>query len=167
MSSQPAPGPRNAVTELVIRAPAERRGLKRLLLIFSLIDRTRHFAFGSRLRTTLTVDQSQANLKPIATFWLTFSCASRSWVVFNQIFHWRLLIFSFVLIGCCDYFVFGFSARTKASWCYICISWCFIFESFRKIFSGDSAEILLWLAISGKTVDLDRSKRFEHSFLCS
>lgn len=86
MSSQPAPGPRNAVTELFIRAPAERRGLKRLLLIFSLIDWTRHFAFGSRLRTTLTVDQSQANLKPIATLWLTFSCVSRSWVVFNQIF---------------------------------------------------------------------------------
>ena len=55
MSLELASGARNAVTELVIRAPAKCRGLKRFLLIFRYIDRTRHFVFGSRLHGPIRV----------------------------------------------------------------------------------------------------------------
>ena len=54
------------------------------------------------------LNQSDAKLKPIAIWSLTFS---RTWDwlrVFTLSSHWFVVIFIFVLIGHCDYFGFGF-----------------------------------------------------------
>ena len=49
------------------------------------------------------LSQSDTKLKPITT-WLH---------AFTSISHWLPLIFSFVLIGCCDYFGFGFTTLNR------------------------------------------------------
>ena len=53
--------------------------------------------------------QSDAKLKPIATWSLAFSRACGQLHVFTLSSHWLLVIFSFILIGRCDYFGFGFT----------------------------------------------------------
>ena len=55
------------------------------------------------------LNQSDAKLKPIATWSLAFSRAWDRLGVFTLIYHWFVVIFVFVLIGRCDYFGFGFS----------------------------------------------------------
>ena len=59
------------------------------------------------------LNQSDAKLKPIATWSLTFSHASDWLNVLTLRFHWLLVIFSFVLIGRCDYFGFGLQHSIK------------------------------------------------------
>ena len=55
-----------------------------------------------------SLSQSDAKPKPITTWSIAFSRASGRLHVFTLSSHWFLLIFIFVLIGCCDYFGFGF-----------------------------------------------------------
>ena len=55
------------------------------------------------------LNQSDAKLKPIATWSLAFSRAWDRLRVFTLSSHWFVVIFIFVLIGRCDYFGFGFS----------------------------------------------------------
>ena len=54
------------------------------------------------------LNQSDGELKPIATWSLAFSRAWDRLRVFNLSPHWFIVIFIFVLIGHCDYFGFGF-----------------------------------------------------------
>ena len=58
------------------------------------------------------LNQSDAKLKPIATWSLVFSRAWDRLRVFTLSSHWFVVIFIFVLIGCCDYFGFGFGFST-------------------------------------------------------
>ena len=53
------------------------------------------------------LSQSDTKLKPIATWLLAFSRAKGRLHAFTSISHWLPVIFSFVLIGSCDYFGFG------------------------------------------------------------
>ena len=53
--------------------------------------------------------QSDAKVKPIATWSLAFSRAWDRLRVFTLSSHWFVMIFILVLIGRCDYFGFGFS----------------------------------------------------------
>ena len=60
------------------------------------------------------LSQSDAKLKPIATWWsFAFSRASSRLRAFTLSSHWFLLIFIFVLIGRCDYFGFGFTTLNR------------------------------------------------------
>ena len=59
------------------------------------------------------LDQWDAKLKRIVTCWLGFSRAWRGLPVFTLSFHWLLLKLSFVLIGCWDYFAFGFTKLSR------------------------------------------------------
>ena len=72
------------------------------------------------------LNQSDAKLKPIATWSLAFSRAWDRLRVFTLSSHWFVVIFIFVLIGCCDYFGFGFSTVN-------CISEHSLVFAFRKI----------------------------------
>ena len=59
-------------------------------------------------------DQSDAKLKPIATWSLAFSRALRRLLVFALSSHWLLGIFPlFWLHGCCDNFGFGFTTLNR------------------------------------------------------
>ena len=60
-----------------------------------------------------SLDQSDAKLKPIATWSLAFSRAWDRLRVFTLSSHWFVVIFIFVLIGRCDYFGFGFSTLNR------------------------------------------------------
>ena len=55
------------------------------------------------------LSQSDAKLKPIAIWSLAFSRAWGRLHAFTLSSHWLLMIFTFVLIGRCDYFGFGFA----------------------------------------------------------
>ena len=55
------------------------------------------------------LNQSDAKLKPIATWSLAFSRAWDRLRVFTLSSYWFVVIFIFVMIGRCDYFGFGFS----------------------------------------------------------
>ena len=84
------------------------------------------------------LSQSDAKLKPIATWSLAFSRARGRLHAFTLSSHWLLLIFSSVLIGRCDYFGFGLrhsieKRSSMASWysvwygghCLLSVSyWC-------------------------------------------
>ena len=50
----------------------------------------------------------RCKLKPIAPWSLAFSRATGRLHAFTSSCHWLPLIISFTLIGCCDYFGFGF-----------------------------------------------------------
>ena len=68
------------------------------------------------------LNQSDAKLKPIAKWLLAFSRASGQLHVFTLSSHWLLVILTFVLIGRCDYFGFGF---TTLNWKVLYV-WVFI-----------------------------------------
>ena len=55
------------------------------------------------------LNQSDAKLKPIATWSFAFSRACVWLRVFTLSSHWLLVIFIFALIGRCEYFGFGFT----------------------------------------------------------
>ena len=57
--------------------------------------------------------QSDAKLKAIATWSVAFSRAWGRLHVFTLSSHWLLVIFTFVLIGRCDYFDFGFTTLNQ------------------------------------------------------
>ena len=59
------------------------------------------------------LNQSNTKLKPFATWSLAFSRASGRLHVFTLSSHWLLVIFTFVLIGRCDYFRFGFKTLNR------------------------------------------------------
>ena len=59
------------------------------------------------------LNQSDTKLKSIATWSLTFSHASGLLCVFTLSSHWLLVIFAFVLIGCYNYFGFGFTTLNQ------------------------------------------------------
>ena len=52
---------------------------------------------------------NQSDAKPIATWSLAFSRALSNLFCFTLSPHWPLKVFSFLLIGHCDYFGFGFT----------------------------------------------------------
>ena len=59
------------------------------------------------------LNQSDAKVKPIATWSLAFSRAYDRLPVFSLSSHWLPLKFSFVLIGHYDYFGFGFTTLNR------------------------------------------------------
>ena len=59
------------------------------------------------------LNQSDAKLKPIATWSVAFSRASGSLHVLTLSSDWFLVIFTFVPIGHCDYFGFGFTTLNR------------------------------------------------------
>ena len=59
------------------------------------------------------LNQSDAKVKPIATWLLTFSRASGRLHVLTVSSHWLLVMLTVVLIGCCDYFGFGFKTLNR------------------------------------------------------
>ena len=59
------------------------------------------------------LNKSDAKLKPIVTWSLAFSRASGRLHVFTFSSDWPLVIFTFVLIGRCDYFGFGFTTLNQ------------------------------------------------------
>ena len=69
------------------------------------------FSFALWLgQKTLT---NQIKIKPTATWSLAFSRAFCSLLLFTLNSYWLLVIFTFVLIGCCDYFGFGCTAANQ------------------------------------------------------
>ena len=66
------------------------------------LENSRHF-----------LNQSDAKLKPIATWSLAFSRAYRRLLIFALSSDWLLGIFPFVLIGRSDYFGFGFTTLNR------------------------------------------------------
>ena len=76
------------------------------------------------LENSRHLDQSDARLKPIASRSLAFSRAWGRLHVFTLSSHWLLVIFSFVPIGRCDYFGFGFTTlNRKALYLTITLPW--------------------------------------------
>ena len=59
------------------------------------------------------LSQSDAELKPIVTWLLAFSRAWNRLHVFTLSSHWLLVISTFVRIGRCDYFGFGFTTLNR------------------------------------------------------
>ena len=66
-----------------------------------------------------------ATLKPITSRSLSFSRALGSSFVFSLGSHWLVKVFSFLLIGRCDYFGFGFTTLNwkKLCCCYSCLGY--------------------------------------------
>ena len=106
----------------------QRRNLNRshnLRAIFNWVSKVTRDCVGfALLRFVISLEnchhalnQSDAKLKPIATWSLAFSRASGRLRVFTLSSHWFLVTFTFVLICCCDYFGFGFTTlNPKALW---------------------------------------------------
>ena len=59
------------------------------------------------------VKQSDKKLKPITTSSLTFSRASNSWPVFTLGSHWLMMMSTFILTCCCDYFSLCFKETER------------------------------------------------------
>lgn len=68
------------------------------------------------------LNQSDTKLKPIASWSVAFSRAWISLRVFTLSFHCLLLIFSFHLIGLCDYFGFHSTPHDRKHW----FKWCVV-----------------------------------------
>ena len=84
------------------------------------LENSRHF-----------LNQSDARLKPIATWSLALPRARCRLLVFASSSDWLFVIFPFVLIGRCDYFGFGFTTLNRKA-LYICIVNILIADSKRS-----------------------------------
>ena len=71
------------------------------------------FALWLVQKTLTTLSTNQIKIKPTATWSLAFSRAFCSLLLFTLNSYWLLVIFTFVLIGCCDYFGFGCTAANQ------------------------------------------------------
>ena len=72
-----------------------------------------------------SLNLKNATLKPITSWSLAFSRALGSSFVFSLSSHWLVKVFSFLLIGRCDYFGFGFTTLDwkKLCCCYPCFGY--------------------------------------------